>query len=199
MTRDCRRLKIKNQHQIQTQKLEETQEKAIDYEALSADFQTRKNKVWQEAIHTAKLQHKQNLDANLNVFSVEHNSRASSIETVDFQTRRNEAWQGITHTVKLQHKQNLDDTDINISSPADFQSRINNAKQGALATTELQDKKPENTDVNISFDDNSRTSSVETQDDYQISLKYSRRLDLIDAFESVANGESKGLYISVLV
>ena len=84
---------------------------------------------------------------------------------------------------------------------ADIQSRRDSARQAAVHVAELQHKK-NLVDIYMdvsSDDDNSSSLGIEPMDVYQTSLKYSRRMDLINAFESVAQNNSNTPHINVLV
>ncbi len=84
---------------------------------------------------------------------------------------------------------------------SDIESRRETARQAAVHMTELQHKKNMvDTYMNAASDDDTSSSSeIEPLEVYQTSLKYSRRMDLINAFEAVAQNESNSPHISVLV
>ena len=85
----------------------------------------------------------------------------------DIENRRDSARQAAVHVAGLSHQQNMVDTYIAASSDDDD-------------------------------DTESNSSTIEPTDVYKTSMKYSRRMDLINAFESVGQSDSNRSHISIL-
>jgi len=83
----------------------------------------------------------------------------------DIENRRDSARQTAVHVAGLNHQQNMVDTYIAASS---------------------------------NDEEESSSSTIEPTDAYKTSMKYSRRMDLINAFESVGQDDSNRSHISVL-
>jgi hypothetical protein len=83
----------------------------------------------------------------------------------DIESRRDGARQTAVHAAGLNHQQNMIDTYIAASSDDDAESS---------------------------------SSTIDPADAYNTNMKYSRRMDLINAFESLGQGDSSRSHISVL-
>ncbi|NOQ77513.1 MAG: hypothetical protein GQ475_06985 [Methylococcaceae bacterium] len=95
-------------------------------------------------------------------------------------------------------KDNIDYDALN----ADIQSRRDSARQAAVNVTGLKHQQNMvDTYVAASSDDEleSSSSAIEPVDVYKTSIEYSRRMDLISAFESVGQNSSNPSHISILV